>query len=232
MTAFNGVFGDTFADVFFNPLDNPIEPPVTCFATLYDAVDDYFSSTEAAFKFAGDFTVGVEVNLKGLAAGDTWLSNERYSKGFHIKAGTSGELEAYVFGNSSTFSNPISAAGVIPLNTWVKCLLTSGINTPAKLYADDVLVATGAVLVSGLRAASEDFHIGTSAASTSRVTDGYLRNITICTGVTSTPTAWDPEDPSSLIGCAQVMYSAKGNDENTQALAFTKFGDPITGPCV
>jgi hypothetical protein len=207
-------------------------PVSSCFETFYDGVDDYFNSSEAALKISGQFTFAAEVKFNSLTLFDTIWSCRSANGGFGIYLkNTSTGIQAITTNSGGTNSIPTSADGTITTGVYYKLLMYCDATT-AYLYIDDVLAATGASAhTAGIGTITKNPRLGADVDTPSRALNGYVRNITYGSGATSTPTAWVPTDPSSLVGVTEIMYSSEGNGTNRNSISFSTTGAPITAEC-
>jgi hypothetical protein len=220
------------ASITASPVASAIEPSsgAACYQTFYDGVNDYFISTEAALKFSGAMTAAIEINLSSQSSQDTYFWNRPDATGgFMLKGFLNNNLYGIVSG-SAVNSQAIAPTNSLTNGSWLKILMTCGDADTTKIYINGSLVGTAPTSAT-MGASASTFFMGTAGDAPSRAFHGYMRNATIMSGKTSTPSSWVPTDPSSLVGCTEVMYSLKGNDENRNSLTFSKVGDPITSEC-
>jgi hypothetical protein len=219
------------ASVTASPVTSAVYPSgVACTETYYDGVNDFFYSSEAALKIGGQFTFATQVKFNSLTNFDSIYTCRDASTGFNIYIYSDGRVQ-YLATDSGVNSIATAPAGSITTGVYHDIVCTCDATT-ARIYIDGVLKNTGAAsLTSGMGTIVKNPYLATAYDAASRVLHGYMKNITFGSGNTSTPTAWTPTDPSSLVGMTEIMYSTDGNGTNRNSLTFTQVGDPITADC-
>ena len=223
--------GRGMSNVTASPVASQGASAAACFQTYYDGVDDYFTTTDASLKAAGQYTIAGEVDFDSISANDTIWGARVPAGGMNVYMSSNGAMN-FIVTDSGANSIPVTSVGAFTTGAGFQTFVCVVNATTASIYVDGSLDGTGAAsLTSGSGATSTTPHLCTAHDATSRVFHGSLRNFTIRSGATSTPTAWTPTDPTSLVGTTGILYSTKGNDENDDGISFTKFGDPVTSAC-
>lgn len=222
--------GASFAKSIALPIDG-IEPSSEpCFYTEYDGVDDYYIIEDAAVAFAGSFTFAAEVWFDTLTNFDTiWITQDNAQGGFNMYVYSNGRIQGVVRGTTDGIYT--APAGSAKTGQWQTIVLVVEDGVASNIYVDDT--PTAGATPSGIGATTRSPNRGALATdidATTRALDGRLRNVTLRSGATSTPTSWTPTDPTSLVGTSAVFYSPNGSMEDS-GLSVTKVGAPIQVEC-
>ena len=207
------------------PLTGVASTPVaSCEYTLYDGVDDAYVSTDVKFKISTAQTWAYEFYHTTVASYQGLLSQYNNSNGMSSQIQLNNAVYTYAnTGNSNTTLSGLA-------DTWVTWVMVYNGSNLVSIYKNGV--ASGTISVT-LTAATNDFNIARMSSALGRYFNGRMRNVYVASGATSTPTAYDPEDPDgSLTDTTRIMYSPNGSGEdNSESITFTKLGAPTQVAC-
>jgi hypothetical protein len=217
-----------------DPGVKPDPPAAGCNETVYDGVDDSYTSFDSNLLLSGAFTVAMEVYRPSNISQYTWittLSNAGVDYPFGIFWNVTNDYFR-IQKNSGSEGYVSSLAPTAAV--WGRLVFGIQTNNQAFFYYYNGTSWAGSenLLTTTAMAAHDRFILGgPPPGSTQNTINATLRNVQIYDGEASNKNGWDTTT-SSLLGVTLKAEAADGSFENVSPSAtYVKAGDPVIQEC-